>query len=154
MNIKHLSQRLKGIAGNTAPGASNDKPPRSKLLWAGLVAIIVILLIGWLAGRKDDSPKQPVATGKAVVQITAGGFVPATLKVPYGTEVEWINADSEPRRVASNPHPDHSDVPGLNSKDSIQPGGSYKFIVTQPGTVGYHDHTRPTVNGTLQVEEK
>jgi plastocyanin len=99
-----------------------------------------------LQGRLANTAKP-----KAVIQITASGFVPATLAVKAGTQVVWQNTDAAPHAVASNPYPTNSSVPGLNSK-TILPGGSYSYITPKSSKIDYHDDTQPVLGGTIMVE--
>ncbi len=95
----------------------------------------------------DDQP------ATAQVEITKDGFIPATLFVAKGTTVTWTNTDSNPHPIASNPHPEHTTLPGLDSKDVISiEGGTYSFTFDTPGEYTYHDHLNPTTNGTIMVE--
>jgi plastocyanin len=96
---------------------------------------------------------QPARTPQrqTVIQVTAGGFIPATLAVKAGTQVVWQNLDSAPHAVASNPYPENSSVPGLNSR-TILPSGSYTFTPTTSGKIEYHDNTQPTLGGIIMVE--
>lgn len=128
---------------------------RQRYLVIGLMGIAGLLLIGYAARslRQDAGPDEPVTNEQsAVVQITAEGFVPATLQIDPGTTVTWVNADTEPHRVASNPHPDHSDLEGLDSAENIDAEASYSFTFEEAGTFDYHDHLAPTTNGTVVVE--
>lgn len=124
--------------------------PKRLLLTAGLV---LLLLVGLLALTSTNQTKQPPAASRRVeIQITKDGFIPATITVPTGTTITWVNKDNNPHRVASNPHPDHSQTPGLDSKEPIGPEASYSFTATTAGTIHYHDHYQPTTNGTVVVE--
>lgn len=54
--------------------------------------------------------------------------------------------------VASDPHPQHSDLPEFDSLKAIPQGESYLYTFTQKGTWGYHDHLNPSALGTIVVE--
>jgi plastocyanin len=94
-----------------------------------------------------------LASGKrqAVVELTAAGFVPATLDVPVGTQIVWRNMDQAPHLVASNPYPSDSSVPGLHS-NTLLPGDSYAYVASTAGTIKYHDQSNPSLNGSIMVE--
>lgn len=123
---------------------------RAKLL-AILVAVAVIIGI-FLIARSFKSSKTDQAGPQARVQITANGFVPAVMSVAPGTEVVWTNNDSKPHKVASNPHPTHTETKGLESEE-LAPGDSYRFRYESNGTFNYHDHLSPTTNGSVIVGE-
>jgi plastocyanin len=129
--------------------SSTSKSPTVKLgklvlALALLFAIIVAALFVWSAiASRSESPE---------VSITANGFEPNTILVSAGTKVTWVNRNSEPHWVASNPHPDHSDLPGLDSEEPLGPGESYSYVFKDSGRFGYHDHLNPETNGTVIVE--
>ena len=78
-------------------------------------------------------------------------FRPDTVTIKAGTTVTWINQDDAPHKVASNPHPAHTDLPGLVS-GTLSKGDSYSFTFTETGTFGYHCHLHPSMLGTIIVE--
>lgn len=94
------------------------------------------------------------------VEITANGFNPSTLTIAKGTTVTFTNTDTNPHRVASNPHPVHTDYPTtggcvgstFDSCANIAPGESWSFTFDEVGTWGYHDHLNPGTTGTIIVE--
>ncbi|MFA6042825.1 MAG: cupredoxin domain-containing protein [Patescibacteria group bacterium] len=85
------------------------------------------------------------------VTITATGFSPASLTIAKGTAITWTNRSGSPAKVASNPHPTSTDLPGLVSA-ILADGETYSYTFTQVGTWGYHDHEHPTVKGSIIVE--
>lgn len=132
-----------------------DRNKRKLLIGAGIVLLIVAF--GVLLSSKKPSPQeqkqaiQQPAT-QAVIEITKDGFVPATITVSKGTTVIWTNKDDKPHRVASNPHPEHDGLPGLDSKEVIGiKDGTYKFTFDKAGNYDYHDHLNPITNGTVIV---
>lgn len=133
---------------------------KAKVLFILLLVLIItsvifgtiIMLKKW-SSREVVPPPTPQIKSSAQVSIIKNAFVPAFLTIKKGTEVSWTIADEESHRVASNPHPSHSQTPGLDSKDSLGPDSSYSFTFDQPGTYSYHDHMNPTVSGTIQVTE-
>lgn len=121
----------------------------------GFAAVVAVGLIAFAAYQYSRTPNNSTNESgdgpTALVQITAEGFVPATVMVLPGSLVTWTNTDNKPHRVASNPHPTHSDVQGLESPD-IAPGESYTYRYGQQGSFGYHDHLNFTRTGTVIVE--
>lgn len=138
----------------TAPKQSSNKTVK----W-GIIAAIVVVFLGAAAYlRHTSSPSQPASqtTQKAAVaqvEITADGFSPQTLSIPAGTKVTWVNKDSNPHRVASNPYPDNTSLPGLDSKDPpLGPNASYSYTFATAGNFTYHDQYHPTTNGEIIVK--
>jgi len=87
----------------------------------------------------------------ASVIIKDFAFNPPEITVKAGTTVTWVNEDSAPHKVASDPHPTHTDLPGLVS-GVLSTGESYSFTFTKKGTFGYHCHIHPSMKGTVVVE--
>jgi len=86
------------------------------------------------------------------VKIKNFAFDPADIRIKKGTTVTWINEDSDPHKIASNPHPVHTDLPELVS-GTLSSGQSYSFTFTKTGTFGYHCHIHPSMTGRIIVEE-
>ena len=119
--------------------------PNVVVLVVAVVGVIGVLGAGWLwygqgAGRQT------------VVQVTADGFIPATVTVKAGSAIVWRNVDTAPHVVASNPFPLDNSVAGLHSK-TILPNGSYTYTPSKGGVISYHDDSNPTANGTIKVGE-
>jgi plastocyanin len=123
-----------------------------------VLSIIVIVGIVLLLMPKDN-PEPPVqpAENSATLQVAninigPGSFSPSAITIKKGSSVIWSNTDNVPHRIASNPHPGHSDLPDLYS-DSINSSDKYRFTFNTPGTFGYHDEVDPAINGTIIVED-
>jgi plastocyanin len=121
-----------------------------------VTVVLAVLVVGAVAAYLvpkllDQAAHPDIKDAEYIVEITADGFSPATLKVPVGAKVVWVNKDSNPHRVASNPYPDGTDLPGLDSKDPIGPDSTYAYTFSKTGTFGYHDHYKPSTNGQITV---
>jgi len=88
-----------------------------------------------------------------MVEYTEQGFTPKTITVKVGTTVTWINKDSDPMWVASNPHPIHTDLPGFDARKQIPTDGTYSYTFTKVGNWDYHNHLNPDNTGTVVVEQ-
>ena len=89
-------------------------------------------------------PPPPPAPGVTTVTMTQGAdfaFSPATLTVPLGTTVRWVNATSAPHTVTAA---------GFDS-GTIPAGGTYSRTFTQAGTFSYHCAFHPIMIGTIIV---
>ena len=68
--------------------------------------------------------------------------------------VTWTNNDKAPHIVASDPHPSHTNLEGLDSISDIAPNNSYSYIFEKTGEYTYHDHLNPfKFKGTVVVTE-
>jgi hypothetical protein len=78
------------------------------------------------------------------VTITSSGVSPKQLQVPQGTRVLFTNNDSRNREMYSDPHPEHTNCPEINSVGDISPGQTKETgNLNTVRTCGYHDHLNP-----------
>lgn len=100
----------------------------------------------------DFSTSTNTAVQVKTVTISATGISQKTLTVSVGTKVIFVNTDTISHHIASNPHPNHTDVPGF---ENVNNDTKYSFTFTKKGTFGYHDHDDPqntATQGTIIVE--
>lgn len=79
------------------------------------------------------------------------GFFPNSLIAAPNTKITWIALDDSLPYVASDPHPTHTDLPGLSSS-TLHMGETYSFTFTQAGDWGYHNHNAPSQTGSVTVQ--
>jgi plastocyanin len=92
----------------------------------------------------SDPPGPPVNTN--VITITAAGASPRNIQVALGSRVRFVNNDSRPHWMASDPHPEHDDCPEFDPVGTLLPGQSRETAnLVQPMTCGFHDHDNPNV---------
>jgi len=103
------------------------------------------------ASAERTTSTLPSAPPAASIIIKNFAFNPSELTIKAGTTVTWVNQDSAPHMVASDPHPAHTDLPGLVSGTLAQ-GQTYSFTFDKPGTFGYHCHIHPSMTGRIIVE--
>ena len=72
-------------------------------------------------------------------------FGPADAVVPAGTEVVWLNNDTDVHSIIST-----GDL--FTSSDVFEPGDSYAVTFTEPGTYAYTCGIHPFMEGTVTVE--
>ena len=124
-----------------------------KLLFAVLIGTLLV------AGCTQSGGNPPVTAGNDsvpvgsdhAVKIAGFAFDPKEITIKKGDTITWMNDDAAPHDVASDPHPTHTDLPGLRS-GTLQSGQSYTFQFVKVGTWGYHCHLHPTMKGTVIVE--
>ncbi len=83
----------------------------------------------------------PVAANSVAIHNFA--FGPQGVTVKAGTTVHWTNNDTEPHTVTS-------DTGAFNSP-VLQPGASYSFTFTKPGTYSYHCTIHPFMTAKVMV---
>lgn len=129
----------------------------SKKLFIGLVLLLIAIILAvtmLIKSIGNDFTATPEFVPKeAVIEITKDGFAPELLSVEPGTVITWVNKDTEPHYIASNPYPDRTDNPDLDSGEPLGPGATYTFTAGQiDNTYGYHDDYNPELNGKIVVE--
>lgn len=131
-----------------------------KLLQKMLFVLVGILLISvgyYILSIRRPNENPPIVSKPeqvAHVQITSDGFSPETISIKKGSSVNFENTDTLPHWIASDPHPTHSNLPELDSRQALLEGDTYVFTFQEAGVFTYHDHLNPfDLNGTVIVEE-
>jgi plastocyanin len=102
-----------------------------------------------VACGKDSSSASPIATPTPTatpmpaltITVTSTGASPRTLVVAPGSQVTFVNNDSIDHQMFSDPHPEHTDCPELDSVGYLAPGQSRQTEnLNTVRTCGFHDH--------------
>lgn len=108
-------------------------------------------MTGQIAVRDANGEVPPPATpaaspvaGAATVRIANLAFDPATITVPTGSTVTWSNEDVTPHTATA--------VDGQFDSGIFDPGASFSFTFTEPGTFAYQCLLHPNMQGTVVVE--
>lgn len=88
----------------------------------------------------------------AKVHYTDKGFIPNKITVPVGSMVEFINDSSGEMWVASDPHPQHTDLPTFDQFRPFKEHSMYRYVFDKKGTWGFHDHLKASFNGLVTVQ--
>lgn len=93
----------------------------------------------------------------ATITITAAGVSSANVTIAVGQTVTFINNDTRPHEMASNPHPQHGTCPSIETGLGTLAVGQTKVTrsFANAGSCGYHDHLNDTSNslkGTIVVQ--
>lgn len=92
----------------------------------------------------------PAPSSTATITITSAGASPQTVTIAAGGRVTFVNNDSRPHDMSSDPHPAHTDCSAVNQVGFVTPGQSRQTgILTTARTCGFHDHDQPS-NSRLQ----
>jgi len=100
-----------------------------------------VCVLGAACGGGSGAPSQPSEPSNPnALTITAAGVNPKELTVSAGARVTFVNRDSRPHNMASDPHPDHNQCVELNV-GVLSPGQSRESLnLVTAGTCGFHDH--------------
>lgn len=91
------------------------------------------------------SPASSVAAGATQVTIQMLKYSPATIEITKGGSVEWVNNDLTPHTVTSQ------DTGNFDS-GSIEPGASWSYTFSQPGTFQYFCTFHKEMKGAVSVK--
>jgi plastocyanin len=128
----------------------------TRLLTTAAVAAAAAFAIAACGSSSSSStgPSSPAtapadAVTTTTVTIANGAVTPKNIRVTRGTQVTFINNDSQPHNMTSDPHPEHTDCPEINSVGVISPGQTKRTdnMTTNRAVCGFHDHDKPDVAG-------
>ena len=102
---------------------------------------------GPVASGECRIPLGPSTIGATVVFIRDFAFHPASVTVPAGGRVVWVNCDDP----ASDSHTSTSDGPTWDS-GLLAPGEVHSRDFGQAGTFPYHCEPHPSMSGTILVQ--
>lgn len=84
------------------------------------------------------------------VQIQNGQMTPDTISINVGEEIVFTNLDKQTHIIASDPHPEHSELPDLYSPPLYQ-NKSYKYLPKGEGSFGVHLEENPSIKAQVIV---
>jgi hypothetical protein len=107
-------------------------------------------------GGGGVSPSDPPPTdAAATITLSATGVSPKEVRVPVNSRVRFINNDSRPHAVSSDPIDLHTDCPPINEVGTIAVGQNKTTgRLSNIRSCGFHDHnneTDPTWKGTIII---
>jgi plastocyanin len=114
--------------------------------------VLAAILTAAACGSKSTSPTSTpptlvTAVNTTTITITSAGVSPNNIEVAVGARVLFINSDSRAHNMTSDPHPEHTDCPAINSVGFLQAG---QQLTTGNLTIArvckYHDHDDPANN--------
>lgn len=93
----------------------------------------------------------------ATITLTGGGLSAKSVTIAVGQTVTFVNNDTRPHEIASNPHPQHGSCPSIETALGTIAAGQTKITHNfgNAGTCGYHDHlddTNPAFQGLIVVQ--
>jgi plastocyanin len=95
-----------------------------------------------------SGPSDPTASSRTIT-ITANGASPTSLTIAPGTRVIFLNSDTRPHNMTSDPHPEHDLCPEINVVGLLSPGQSRETgNLNTVRTCGFHDHDNPPPAGS------
>jgi len=110
------------------------------LVRTAVLAVLALTLVGF--ADKASAGENPTS-----LQITIDNFsfTPATLTVPAGTEVTWVNHDDIPHSVVSE------DKTTFKSR-ALDTDEKFSFTFAKPGTYTYFCSIHPKMSAKVVVQ--
>lgn len=136
----------------------------TKTLLKGFAAATIIAATAAACGGGSSTPSSPTTTtttppttttttppttttptDSATITIGSDGRVsPSTVTITRGGRVTMINNDSRAHDMSSDPHPEHTTCPELNSWGFLTAGQTRTSSnLNTARTCGFHDHNLP-----------
>ena len=112
------------------------------------------LLFAALIGGCESGPTAPSAA--ATITIGPAGVSPGEVRIKSWNYVKFVNNDTRPHSIVSDPVDAHSQCPPLNRVGLLQPGESRDTgTLNLTGVCGFHDHDNhgdASLRGRIVVE--
>jgi plastocyanin len=104
-------------------------------------AVLVWLLMLPLLASCSSSPSAP-SDADATVTIGPEGVFPTELRIRGWNQVRFVNNDTRPHTMVSDPVDLHTECPAINQVGYLQPGESRNTgTLYLARTCGFHDHS-------------
>ena len=116
------------------------------MLVAGLVAILMLGIVGLGVGQKSSAALAQDKASSLEVKIDNFSFGPASLTVSVGTTVTWTNRDDIPHTVVST-----DDAKTFKSK-VLDTDEKFSFTFNKAGTYPYFCSIHPKMTGKVIVQ--
>lgn len=128
-------------------------------------AFVLLALVASACGGSDNPGPGPSGGGGgggggtgnivATITITAAGVSPKEVTVAPGSRVTFVNNDSRPHDMSSDPHPAHTDCPEI-TVGNLSPGQSLTTQnLNRVRACGFHDHNQDSntsLQGTIRIQ--
>ena len=112
-----------------------------QLPYRWIVVVLATAIAATVPGC-GGSPSDPGTTGAAAtITLTSSGVSPKEVRVPFDSFVVFVNDDSRPHAVSSDPVDVHTDCPAINDVGNLSPGQRrLSGRLNNLRTCGFHDH--------------
>jgi len=129
---------------------------KNQLVFFIIYCLLLIIFSFFVSGHQTDD--------FTFIHMNESGFFPNNIEIKQGETVMFENTGTSEHWPASNIHPTHRAYPGsdialcgknsniFDACDKIEPGQTFSFQLSQPGTWRYHDHINPKLTGQIIVK--
>ena len=112
-----------------------------KLLVSGLVVLSMVLVFNISCQQPAPAPSPEPTPTITEVDISGFAFVPATITIPAGTTVTWLNKDSAAHTVSSRGD--------MFDSGRMPKGATFGYTFDQSGTFEYYCTIHPAMIGKI-----
>lgn len=124
---------------------------------------VMIMMLSGCGGSSSSSGggtnPNPVPSGTPpagpTITITSAGVSPKQLEIAVGSRVVFVNNDSVPHEMSSDPHPTHEQCPPINEVSALAPGQFRQTgVFPTARSCTFHDHgqnTNTALQGTIVI---
>jgi len=109
-----------------------------------------------LTGPSSGPTTCSAPSTSTTITISNNTVCPQNITVPRGTQVTFVNSDTVAHEMNSDPHPEHTDCPEINSVGHLEPGQSrLTDNLNTARRCGFHDHLRAdvaTMKGSITIQ--
>jgi len=127
---------------------SRQRRGRGAALAVGVLLTWLVSVPGPIVAQDTPPPPEAAATMAAAtapqVTLEHEKFGPATVTIRAGTTVTWVNNDGDLHTVTSSQ--------GLFASPGLDPGDTFAYRFTAPGTYPYFCAVHPHMKGTILVQ--
>lgn len=114
-------------------------------LWIGITVIMLgVIIVSGCTQNQQQNTTNSKNTSYSTVVIQNFAFTPDTLTVKAGTNVTWINQDSEVHDVTSDS--------GTFTSPDLNKGDKYTHNFTKSGNYSYYCNEHPSMKGKIIVQ--
>ena len=120
-----------------------------------LACLALTLTVTGCSGPSVKTVRDTERTESSVVltdkiKIQNGQMIPDKIQINQGTKVSFINQDKTPQIIASDPHPEHNQLPDLFSPPIYQEK-TYSYVFASEGNYGVHLEDNPSIKAQIIV---
>jgi plastocyanin len=117
---------------------------RRRSICAACLAMVVTAMGLFAVKQSVAANARQSAAGRAEVKIDNFSFGPATLTVPVGTTVTWMNRDDIPHTVVS--------TDGAFKSKVLDTDDKFSFTFNKPGEYTYFCSVHPKMTGKVVAQ--
>jgi plastocyanin len=129
---------------------------KPKLFHCAVLMVVLVASITLCGCTGYNNPSTPPATtqvqvpGASMVNIQNFAFNPASITVPRGTTVTWVNQDPANHQIINDAQGSIAQG-AIFTSNSLQKGETYSFNFVNPGTYPYHCSIHPSMKAAVIV---